>query len=68
MIDKAKLRAAWVAKGKTQEDVAKIIGISNKTMSLRMKNGVFGSDEMQRMIDALDIKKPADIFFAREVT
>jgi DNA-binding XRE family transcriptional regulator len=68
VIDKAKLRAAWVAKGKTQEDVAKIIGISNKTMSLRMKNGVFGSDEMQRMIDALDIKKPADIFFVREVT
>lgn len=68
MVDTAKLKAAWVAKGKTQDDVAKIIGVSSKTMSLRMKKGVFGSDEMERMINALDIKKPAEIFFASKVT
>lgn len=63
MVDTAKLKAAWVAKGKTQDEVAKIIGVSSKTMSFRMKKGVFGSDEMERMIDALDIKNPAEIFF-----
>ena len=68
MVDTAKLKAAWVAKGKTQEEVAKIIGISSKTMSFRMKKGVFGSDEMERMINALDIENPSDIFFAKDVT
>ena len=68
MVDTAKLKAAWVAKGKTQDEVAKIIGVSSKTMSFRMKKGVFGSDEMERMIDALDIKNPAEIFFAGKVT
>lgn len=68
MVDTSKLKAAWVAKGKTQEDVAKIIGVSNKTMSCRMKKGVFGSDEMERMIKALDISNPSEIFFANLVT
>lgn len=68
MVDTAKLKAAWVAKGKTQDEVAKIIGVSSKTMSFRMKKGVFGSDEMERMIDALEIKNPAEIFFANRVT
>ena len=68
MIDTNKLRAAWVSKGLRQEDMAKIVGISSKTFSLKMKKGVFGSDEMEKMIQALNISKPTEIFFAELVT
>ena len=34
----------------------------------KMKIGVFGSDEIQVMIDKLDIENPIDIFFANEVS
>lgn len=68
MIDRNKLRAAWVSKGFTQERVAKEVGISNKTFSLKMKKGVFGSDEIEKMIDFLDISDPVNVFFAKRVT
>lgn len=68
MIDRNKLRAAWVSKGFTQERVAKEVGISNKTFSLKMKRGVFGSDEIEKMIDILDISDPVNVFFAKKVT
>ena len=32
------------------------------------EKGVFGSDEIECMIDELDIKDPAKIFFAKKVT
>ena len=63
MIDRNKLRAAWVSKGFTQERVAKEVGVSNKTFSLKMKRGVFGSDEIEKMIDLLDISDPVNVFF-----
>lgn len=63
MIDVCKLRAAWVAKGKTQEEVATALGISNKTMGERMKKAVFGSDEIDKLVTILDIRQPAEIFF-----
>lgn len=65
MIDRNKLRAAWVSKGFTQERVAKEVGVSNKTFSLKMKRGVFGSDEsdeIEKMIDLLDISDPVNVF------
>ena len=33
-----------------------------------MNKGVFGSDEIECMIDTLDIDDPAKIFFAKKVT
>lgn len=68
MCDTNKLRACWVAKGLKQRDVAAIIGVSEKTFCDRMKKGVFGSDEIQKMITALDILDPVPIFFAKQVT
>ena len=68
MVDTNKLRGCIVAKGKTQEEVAKSIGITPKTFSLRMKKRVFGSDEIEKMIDLLDIDDPMTIFFAKSVT
>lgn len=68
MVDVNRLKGLIVQNQKTGEDVAKYIGISPKTFYLRMKNGVFGSDEMEKMIEYLNIDDPASIFFAKDVT
>lgn len=68
MLDKNALRAEIVRNGLTQKDVAKIIGVSEKTFISRMHKGNFGTDEADKMIQALGIKNPADIFFANRVT
>lgn len=64
MVNTNALRAEWVKKGLTQNQVAKSIGISSKTMSNRMKKKVFGTDEAKKLISLLDIENPAAIFFA----
>ena len=66
MINTNKLRGLIVEQGYTQADVAKIIGITPKTFYDKMKKGVFGSDEIQIMIDTLQIEDPTAIFFAKE--
>ena len=68
MVDTDALRAAWTLRGKTQQDAAKVLNISDRTMTQRMKNGVFGSDEIEALIKAFDIENPMRIFFAHEVT
>lgn len=65
MVQLNELKAAMVRKGLTQADVAKAIGISNKTFYEHMKKGVFGSDEIEKLINLLDIKDPLNVFFAR---
>lgn len=66
MIKTDKLKGIIVENGLTQMEVAKQIGIAPKTFYEKMKNGVFGSDEIQIMIDILHIDDPVSIFFARE--
>lgn len=68
MVNTNKLKGIIIERNKTQEQVAKEIGISSKTFYLKMKKGVFGSDEIEKMIDLLDIDDPVSIFFAHEVT
>lgn len=68
MVDVNALKGIIATKGKSQKDIAIAIGIAPKTFYDKMKKGVFGSDEMEKMIDVLDIKNPTDIFFAKEVT
>lgn len=60
------LRGIISKNGLSQSDVAKIIGITPKTFYEKMKNGVFGSDEIEIMIDKLNIDDPVAIFFAKE--
>lgn len=66
MIRTDKLRGIIAEKGYSQTDIAKFIGITPKTFYEKMKIGVFGSDEIQIMIEKLDIEKPMEIFFADE--
>ena len=66
MVDTNKLRGIIAEQGKSQGEVAKYIGISPKTFYLKMKRKVFGSDEIEMMIDYLSIDEPIPIFFARQ--
>ena len=66
MIKTDELRGIIAKNGLSQTDVAKMIGITPKTFYDKMKNGVFGSDEIQIMIDELHIDNPIEIFFAEE--
>ncbi len=68
MVNTAELRGIIAKNGKTQSDVAKMLNITPKTFYLRMQKGVFGSDEIQTMIDELHIDNPMEIFFAKTVT
>lgn len=66
MVNTNKLRGVIAQNGLAQTDVAKMLGITPKTFYDRMSKGVFGSDEIQIMIDRLQIDNPMDIFFAKE--
>ncbi len=68
MVDINSLKAAIVKKGLTQEKVAKMMNISPRTFSSRMTKGVFGSDEIELLMNILDIDDPVSIFFAHAVT
>ena len=66
MIRTDELRGVIAKNGLSQSDVAAKIGVTPKTFYEKMKNGVFGSDEIQVMIDELHIDEPIAIFFAKE--
>lgn len=57
------LKGKIKAKGYTQERIARELGISAKTFSNRINKGIFGSDEIEKMVKILDIKNPIEIFF-----
>ena len=51
----------------TQAQVAKEIGMSEKTFCMKMKSGKFGLDEADKMIKVLNIQEPTRYFFADTV-
>ena len=68
MIDTNALKAEMARNGCTQKQLAKKLGISEKTFISRMRKGVFGTDEAQILINELNIEHPSEIFFAKNVT
>lgn len=62
------LRGRFVAKGMTQEEVANKLGITSKTLGLKLKAGVLGSDEIEKLMEILEIEDPRYIFFGIEVS
>ena len=68
MIDTNLLKGKIAEKGKSQSDIAKAIGIAPKIFYDKMNKGIFGSDEIEIMINVLDIDDPMRIFFAQKVT
>lgn len=63
MINTDKLRGIFAERGVSQNQVAKMLGMSSQTFYRKMKRGVFGSDEIEKMINDLKISNPMDIFF-----
>ena len=64
MIKTNELKGIIVKNGYSQADVASMIGVTPKTFYEKMKNGVFGSNEIEIMIKKLHIDNPIEIFFA----
>lgn len=64
MVATDKLRGIISERGLSQREVAKRLGITEKTFYSKMKKGVFGTDEAERLVRLLEIKDPASIFFA----
>lgn len=61
-MNQAKLKGVIAENNMSQAQVAKSIGLSEKTFYRKMKKGVFGTDEVSKMIDLLHIDNPMDIF------
>lgn len=68
MLNKRALKVEFVRNGMTQKDVAHALGISEKTLIRRLKEGNFGLDEVNQLIEILHISNPCEIFFAKSVT
>lgn len=66
MIKTNELKGVIAKNGYSQADVAEMIGVTPKTFYEKMKIGVFGSNEIQIMIDKLNIDNPMEIFFAKK--
>ena len=68
MIMRNELKGIIASNGLSQRKVAESLGMTDKTFYIKMKKGVFDSDEITTMIELLNIKNPVDIFFAPGVT
>lgn len=65
MINKNELKAEFARNDCTHKDVAEMLGISTRTLTERMRTGVFKSDEINLLIEKLNIKDPMRVFFNR---
>lgn len=64
MVDTNRLRGIIAERNTSQRKVASAIGMTEKTFYSKMKTGVFGTDEAEKLIQLLRIENPAEIFFA----
>ena len=68
MIDVNKLRGRMAERGRSGQDMARVIKKTPKTFYAKMKAGVFDSDEIEAIVRDLEIENPMEIFFADKVT
>lgn len=66
MVATEKLRGIIAEQGLSQRQVAKRLGMTEKTFYSKMKKGVFGTDEVDQMIAILKIENPVEIFFPKK--
>ena len=69
MINTRLLKSHFVKCGKTQDQVARLMGISHQTLSGKVNNKVpFNVDEVSALCRILNIDEDKDaIFFARKI-
>ena len=60
---KDKVKGEIIKNGLTCQEIAKMIGMSPSTFSRRLKKGVFGTDEVTKIMEILNIEDPMSIFF-----
>lgn len=70
MIDTARLRGIIAERKMSQAEIARYLGITQKTFYSKMARGIFDSNEMYQMKDLLGISNEdaCNIFFAHNVT
>lgn len=66
MLSVEELRVAMLRKGYTQKQLAKEIGMSEQTLTRKLKKKKMGLDEADKIIEVLQIDNPAKIFFAEK--
>ena len=66
MVDSDKLRGIIAERGMSQRQVAKQLGMAEKTFYAKMDRRVFGTDEVEVMIELLHIDNPLEIFFGKK--
>ena len=62
MIDVNKLRGKMAEKGRSGQDMARVINKTPKTFYAKMKMGKFDSDEISAMVADLELDNPLEIF------
>lgn len=66
MVDTMKLKGIIAERGMSQRQVAKELGMAEKTFYDKMKKGVFGTDEASKMVSLLKITDAAAIFLSKQ--
>lgn len=57
------LKSYMVKSGYTQKELAKSLGISEQTLTRKLKKRVFGTDEAAKIVELLSIDDPKAVFF-----
>jgi DNA-binding XRE family transcriptional regulator len=60
-----KLLNVMTEKGHTREDLAKILGISQKCLKNKIEYGRWGAADIEKLVSAWKIEQPESIFFAQ---
>lgn len=59
------LKAEIVKNGLTQKEFCKSIKMAQSTFIRKIRKGVFNTDEIERMVNVLNLKRPEQIFFGK---
>lgn len=57
------LKSYMVRAGYTQKKLAQELGISEQTLTRKLKKRVFGTDEASKIVELLSIDNPQAVFF-----
>ena len=57
------LKSYMVQAGYTQKELAKSLGISEQTLTRKLKKRVCGTDEAAKIVELLSIDDPKAVFF-----
>ncbi|MBF1153480.1 MAG: XRE family transcriptional regulator [[Eubacterium] sulci] len=68
MFDKRRFKAQIALKGKRLKDIAEVLEIKESTLYRKLKrDGDFTREEINTLIIYLEIERPEEIFFAKEL-